>query len=63
MKWYRGYAQPGIYVTAEQIPGDLQLEDSLMEVVRPVNASSGVPYHQKMSVGEGVHRMEKDEPE
>ena len=40
----------GIYLTAEENPGKLQLGDRLVKAVRPVIASNGVPCLQMSSV-------------
>ena len=37
------HRSPGIYLTADEIPGKAQLRDSLMKVVWPVIASNEVP--------------------
>ena len=48
----------GIYFTAEENPGELQLEELPMKAVLPVIASNGVPYLQKTSViRQGGRRM------
>ena len=40
----------GIYLTAEENPGKLQLGDRLVKAVRPVIASNGVPCLQMKSL-------------
>ena len=41
---------PGIYLTAEENPGEPQLEDRQMMAVRPIITSGGVPYLQMTSM-------------
>ena len=45
------HRSPSIYLTTEENPGNPQLGDSLMKVVRLVIASVWVPYLEMISVG------------
>ena len=45
------HKSPGIYLTTEENPGKLQLENRLMKTVSPIIASNEVPYLQMRSVG------------